>query len=192
MVTFLRQLVNLATFTFSSPTGTSCNIIRFHSASWQQLKYHLYTLYHQDSQLLYLALSKLLRITAYTCRFATNCRKQQEDRLKGPLYNTIRIQNYTMLRLDGWSIARGKFTLASISFLTPHHSRESHLQDICASSWMQMAWFIVVAEYIMHHWASLLYFPSFYHQNTYWCHSLSNYSVYCQMFHAGTNTIPTV
>ena len=33
----------------------------------------------------YGTLSKLLGVTAYTCRFPTNCRKQQEDRLKGPL-----------------------------------------------------------------------------------------------------------
>ena len=33
----------------------------------------------------YETLSKLLGVTAYTCRFPTNCRKQQEDRLTGPL-----------------------------------------------------------------------------------------------------------
>ena len=33
----------------------------------------------------YGTLSKLLGVTAYTCRFPANCRKQQEDRLKGPL-----------------------------------------------------------------------------------------------------------
>ena len=33
----------------------------------------------------YSKLFKLLGVTAYTCRFTTNCRKQQEDRLTGPL-----------------------------------------------------------------------------------------------------------
>ena len=30
-------------------------------------------------------LSRLLRVTAYLCRFITNCRKQQQERLTGPL-----------------------------------------------------------------------------------------------------------
>ena len=33
----------------------------------------------------YGTLSKLLEVTAYICRFTTNCRKHQEDRLTGPL-----------------------------------------------------------------------------------------------------------
>ena len=136
----------------------------------------------------YGTLSKLLGVTAYTCRFPTNCRKQQEDRLKGAL-TPLELHNAQ----TRWVKQSQKEVYSSIiDHLTSHSSSLKRIPLI-----RQLRLFLD-ADGLIHCGGRIHNVPlsesakfpillSPKHKLT----SLIIYSLHCQMFHAGTNTTLT-
>ena len=135
----------------------------------------------------YGTLSKLLGVTAFTCRFPTNCRKQQEDRLKGPLAPAEPHNAQTR-----WVKQSQKEVYSSIiDSLTSHSSlkriplvRQLRL-FLDADSLIWCCGRIHNAPLSESAKFPILLPPK--HMLT----SLIIYSVHSQMFHAGTNTTLT-